>query len=242
MTETTPEIGPLQVTLSPTDREVFTRDTTPAIGTYVTWEVDVGTPPIRILTETSKRARAKLALQPIVLTSIQGAASQAAPAANTTIVSSGPVPPGIYTLNWTVELAGTVAAGTDNDNFKVVQGATVLLSSVNPAVVGSYPQDPITVQVGPAGLATSFQIKNIGAATAGSTYRAQITLTPVSEANLPQVTINRKSDPLTIPIPAGFIMTGYNPNLKIESSDEVWVLNTGPTNCFVSVLEERYQD
>lgn len=115
-----------------------------------------------------------------------GLASQSAygtattPAAGTSLASISPVEPDDYTVEWTVELSGTVAAGTDNDNFGLFQGATLLAQSVNPAVVGQYPQQPVDVNVSSAG---SLVVKNINAGTAGAVYAASETIIPASSSN-----------------------------------------------------------
>jgi len=99
--------------------------------------------------------------------------SQAAPAAGTAIASLTAVPVGEYTVEWSVGVAGALAAA-DIDNFGLYVGAAQVAVSLNPAVAGEYPQQPITVKV-PAGGAT-VAIKAIGAATAGTTYTATETI------------------------------------------------------------------
>lgn len=99
---------------------------------------------------------------------------QAAPAAGTTIVQVVPAAGGPFAISWTVELQGAVAAA-DANNFALFRGATQLDVSLNPAVVGSYPQISV-VDNNP--LAQTYAIKAVGAATAGTTYAAQLAITP----------------------------------------------------------------
>ncbi len=69
------------------------------------------------------------------------------------------VAPGTYTVSWTVTLSGTAGAG-DADNFRLVNGVTVIANSVNAGAPGIYPQAPQTftvtagnpdIQIGTAG-------------------------------------------------------------------------------------------
>jgi hypothetical protein len=116
--------------------------------------------------------------------------SAAAPSAGTTLLTTLVLQPGTYQIAWTAEVGGTLAAGTDNDNFGVYSGATLLERSVNPAVAGAYPQqvfDQLLTAVG------SLTVKNIGAGTAASTYAAELVATPIDqifgEGQLPDMVI-----------------------------------------------------
>ena len=105
-------------------------------------------------------------------------ATAAAPAAGATIVSLS-LPNGLYTVAWTVELGGTPGAG-DIDNVALDIGATQVAQSANLGAVGIYIQPVAEVSVvnGPLVLAA----KAIGAATVGSTYRVQATITQINES------------------------------------------------------------
>jgi len=100
--------------------------------------------------------------------------TQTSPGAATTIASLGTVPAGQYTLNWQVELSGTLA-GADANNFEVLVGAAVQGVSVNPGAAGLYSQEPIQINV-PAGGATVL-IQTVGAGTASSVYTAALSIT-----------------------------------------------------------------
>lgn len=116
-------------------------------------------------------------------TSFQAEGSATAPAALTTLASVN-IPSGGYTVNWTLMLSAAQAA-TDNDNFGLYLGTTLLLQSVNGTILGQpYPQDTVEVQV-PIGGAT-LAVKNIGAGSAGAGYNAQLSATP---SNLPALQV-----------------------------------------------------
>jgi len=112
------------------------------------------------------------------------------PGAATTIVSAGTYPPGLYQIEWTVELQGTTTAGTDNDNFKLVAGGTTVEQSVNGFAVGAYPQQNTFVDLSVAGTIT---VANINAGTSGAVYSSNITVIPQTTQNtnfvIPDITI-----------------------------------------------------
>jgi hypothetical protein len=129
----------------------------------------------------------------------------AAPGALSTICSIANVPAGTYTVNWLVQLAGTPAAA-DANNFQLVNGATGLVLSANQGAVGEYPQDPVEIVV-PA--VQTVKIVNIGAATAGSIYTAQLALIPVTQA-LSVAELQDGNNPLLeLGVPSGSADTRY---------------------------------
>ena len=66
-------------------------------------------------------------------------------------LTTGSLPAGTYTVNWSVTVSGTIGANEAN-NFALVLGSGPLLAqSVNPAVAGTYQQAPVTVTIGAAG-------------------------------------------------------------------------------------------
>lgn len=111
-------------------------------------------------------------------TALNGHGSVTTPAANTNIASSPTVQPGEWTLYWTVELEGTPAAGTDNDNFALFSQGNLIETSVNQAAVGVYPQLSTNVETNAA---TTFNVKSVGAGTAGAIYVADIVAVPVGQ-------------------------------------------------------------
>ena len=98
--------------------------------------------------------------------------SVVAPGAVTNIVSLTGVPPGKYTVNVVTSLQGAAAAG-DANNFQlsVPGGQTEVL--VNPGAAGNYPQDEIVLTTTLTG---AWNVRTVGAGTAGVTYSATIEL------------------------------------------------------------------
>lgn len=139
---------------------------------------------VQLLPTDKRRIRAWLQVNSVpseITTEFEGSAAAPAANGNVLLISAASLPPpGIYQVNWKVGLDGTVSA-SDLNNFKLVFGV-LLLNAVNNPVVGEYPQPPVTIQILP-GNANTLSVKAIGAATVGSTYSAQITLTPVTVFN-----------------------------------------------------------
>lgn len=104
--------------------------------------------------------------------------SAAAPGAGVTVASIS-LGNGQYQVEWTLEITGTPGAG-DVDNVQVIVGATLIATSVNPGAVGNYSQEEVNAVVvfGPVNL----MFKAIGAATAGSTYKVEANITPLTGA------------------------------------------------------------
>lgn len=118
------------------------------------------------------------------------AGSAVAPASNALIASiTGPLVPGTYIVSWNVGLSAGAPAAADVDNFGLqMTGVLARLASDNPAALGEFPQANVQITI-PAGNANNLSIVAIGAATAGVTYSAQLTLTPVAGGD--QVTVYR---------------------------------------------------
>src|SRR5215472_6925486 len=99
------------------------RRVAPQYGDAMTWTVDTFAnmgQVLQILPRRYRRDKARIYVGSLgnqgVALNVRG--SVAAPAANTTIVSTLPQP-GRYLVNWTVEIEGTVAAA-DGDNMKLL--------------------------------------------------------------------------------------------------------------------------
>jgi hypothetical protein len=161
---------------------------TPVFGAWQTYSL-LGvaaetTQQVQLLPADTRRRKAWIAVNSApVETTTEFEGSAAAPAANGNVVlvsASSLPPPGVYQVNWRVGLDGTVSAA-DLNNFKLVFGS-LLLNGVNNPVVGDYPQPPVTITI-PVGNVSTLSVKAIGAATVGSTYSAQITLTPLTVFN-----------------------------------------------------------
>lgn len=103
------------------------------------------------------------------------------PGAGAVIVQLANLLPGEYQIEWVVELQGTPAAGTDNDNMAVNLSGTQKARSVNPAAVGTYPQEPINLDVQSG---NTLNIAAIAAATAGAIYSGTLTVVPLQLGGL----------------------------------------------------------
>lgn len=109
-------------------------------------------------------------------TSQQNEGSVTSPAALQTIVTLTGIPAGNYSIEWTVELAGTLAAG-DANNFELKDSAGNVLQSVNLAVAGQYPQQPVEATLAAS---SSVTIEALAVGTVGAVYSAQLVITPAS--------------------------------------------------------------
>lgn len=81
-----------------------------------------------------------------------------------------------YSVNWSVELGGTVGAG-DANNFQLNASFGQPLTSENAGAVGVYPQIPTTITVGTLGF---IRVSSIAAGTVGAVYTANIDITPIA--------------------------------------------------------------
>lgn len=102
--------------------------------------------------------------------SVQGTGTQTSPGAGTLIATTGAAQGGVTVVNWSVSLAGTLAAA-DTNNFGLYNGATLIATSLNSPAAGTYPQPPITSN-NPFG--NAFNVKAIGAGTVGAIYGATV--------------------------------------------------------------------
>jgi hypothetical protein len=103
------------------------------------------------------------------------AATSATPGAGTPVTTTPSTGPGSVLLSWTVQLQ-TAAAGGDANNFGLYNASTLLATSANAGVIGSYPQAAVAAYLE---VAAAVAVKNIGAGTTGSIYAASLTLTPL---------------------------------------------------------------
>ena len=108
------------------------------------------------------------------------------PAAGTTIASTD-LAAGTYSVNWAVQLSGTVLAGDEN-NFGLYNGNDLVATSVNAGEAGSYPQSQAAVTIPAAG--ATLAIKNIGPGTAAAVYAAYFTLPGVAATSYTDFGLN----------------------------------------------------
>lgn len=100
--------------------------------------------------------------------------SVTSPGATTQIAATASLPPGTYTVSWSVSLAGALGAG-DANNFELADSAGNVVASVNSQAAGTYPQAVIQVTTTLAGV---FKVSSIAAGTVGAIYSAQLAVTP----------------------------------------------------------------
>jgi hypothetical protein len=96
---------------------------------------------------------------------------QTSPTAGTTIATLTSVGPGVVTVDWIVEVAGTLAEGTDNDNFILQFNGSTAAQSVNPALAGIYPQNPVDIE---STVVNSITVKALNTASTGAIYSASV--------------------------------------------------------------------
>ena len=98
--------------------------------------------------------------------------SVTSPGTFTAVAGNIAVPPGVYVIDWSVTLSGTIAAA-EADNFIFFGGpggVDLLATSVNAAAAGTYPQAPLTITVADGdliGIATAGTAPTAGAVYAG---------------------------------------------------------------------------
>lgn len=100
--------------------------------------------------------------------------SVTSPGATATIAATASAPAGTYTINWSVSLAGTVAAG-DANNFSLVDATGTVVASLNAGAVGNYPQPAVNVTTTAVG---TFSVHATLAGTVGAIYGAEIDAAP----------------------------------------------------------------
>lgn len=99
------------------------------------------------------------------------------PGANTTIISLAALSPGLWQINWSVGLQGTVTAA-DANNMRLRSNATTIATAEYPGLVGNYPQPPVQVNV-PAGAGLTL-IQSVAAASGASAiYTGSLSATPL---------------------------------------------------------------
>ena len=111
------------------------------------------------------------------LNAVDGNSELTSPGAGSTIVTLSGINSGLYTLNWEVGLAGTVA-NTDANNFQIANSVAAIAQSINPGAVGTWAQNPMKFTMVPS---DSITITAIAAGTAGSEYSAAFSLVPSTD-------------------------------------------------------------
>lgn len=151
----------------------------------------------------------------------QAQGSVTSPGSHATVAQIGAanIVPGVYTLQWAVDLDGTPSA-TDVNNFQILfAGGSVLATSENDGAVGHYTQTPFQVTV-PQG-AAALTIRTAAAGTAGAVYSATFTLTPVA---VPAADMGVRVGPMEdVSQGRGLFIPGATGPVKFETQDALWV-------------------
>lgn len=148
------------------------------------------------------------------------------------------VGPGLYNVQWTIELSGTLATGTDNNNVRINTTGPLgaaLTTGIFPAVAGVYPQNPVTILVSPGQTGIGLQVANN--ASAGSSYTGSITVTPLN-GTVPSVIFIGANQSNAAAQGGGSAMlpgTDVTP-FPVNTTDEVWVSAATGFPVAVSVL------
>ena len=100
--------------------------------------------------------------------------SQTSPGATTTIATVTIPTAGTYDITWTVYLNGTLSA-SDANNFQLLHNASVVMTSLNQAAVGVYPQQTELVTCAAGDTIT---VESIAAGTVGAVYSADLSAIP----------------------------------------------------------------
>jgi hypothetical protein len=221
-------------------------------GDCMTWSIDtfaIMGRPTMILPKRYRRTKAKIFV-PIggplgSPAQVEGQVTSPGINANIAQITAAGLAPGTYTVQWTVELDGTVSA-TDVDNFKITgPGLGGGFVSANDGAVGRYPQLSFTLIV-PTGNATALSIRSIAAGTVGAVYTGQISITPVAGGltSGAVVIVNSRLEPLMQAVPIGFQIPVAPIMLEWENQKPCYAVlaptGGGPVN--VSVLDQAYEE
>ena len=202
-------------------------------GGWSTWKLTGAEQPFQILPYDPNRHRAVISVTVPPASGLpaigQGVVS--APTAGQTI-SSVALADGAYMVSGAVELAGTLAAPADLNNFGFYIGSTLFLGMLTPPLAGLYtiPPSPVTIPLGGATLST----KAIGAGTAGSVYGAAFECVAGAPGTL--VYVGTQAQCLTKT--GGVIMPGAVH--VVENNQALWCAGDGINPVNVTVLNERW--
>lgn len=168
--------------------------------------------------------------------SIQGTGNLAAGFLAGATVTSITLPPGTYSVNWNVNVGGTVTAA-DANNLQLVLNGTPVATAVTAtgSTANFQGQLPITVTVPPgASQVLAAVAPAVGSGTAS--IRAQIVATPEGAAGagvyLGSVAQVSASPPLGFWLPSGV-------TIPVRNNQQLWCVGTG-SPVTVSVLAERW--
>lgn len=232
-------------------------------GNWRTLLVNSSLGPQRLCSRSTRRRRLLIAVSQTItpgtqLGSAQATNTAAAPAAGGTVASIGAaaldaIQPngGIWSVSWETQLIGAVADPADRNNMELTSPLnTVKAISLQNAVAGTATQSPVTIA---RNAGQGINVQAVGAATAGTTYGAQIIATPLTSLAQPVtdgVLVGSRdwannSQAIVSPFTAGVAGGGFiqvGDALRWECQSELWVAFP-PSNSnavLVTVCDEQW--
>lgn len=118
----------------------------------------------------------------------------ATPAGGANIVTVNALVPGLYTVEWSVEVEG--AAATLVDNYKLLNGGALVATAEQGTAIGQYPQQQQLINIPAAGQAVVIQ--TISTETT-ATINGQITLVPYQGNSPFTLVLGRRTWSLALP-------------------------------------------
>jgi hypothetical protein len=216
--------------------------------------------PQRLCSRSTRRKRLLIGVYPTIGGGLSGQSisvtnTAAAPGVNATIASIGAaaldaVYPGggLWLINWSTELIGPVADPADRNNMYLSSPLnTVKAVSDQPAVAGTVIQPPYLLA---RNSGQGINVQAVGAATAGTTYGAEITATLQPQPITDGVLLGSRDwanniSAVVSPYVAGITSGGFVPvgqSFRWEVQSELWAAfppsNSG--SVLVTVCDEQY--
>ena len=224
------------------------RPAAPEFGSVNTWVVDtlaIQGKPTQILTRRYRRHKARLyvaSLGPLGAgQSVQGSVTSPGANANIAQITAVGLVPGTYTVQWSVQLDGTLGAG-DGNNFKITgPGLGGGIISANDPTAGHYQQNSFQLFV-PPGNATALSIRSVAAGTVGAIYTGQLTITPQPSLSAILFLSHRQEYLTGVTPPNGIQVLSVPFNMDWESQQPLYATITGVGPVSVSVVDEAYQE
>jgi hypothetical protein len=227
------QLEPLLVKLTDVDVE---REAATDWGSFQTIPLAPGVPAQQVLGENPYRKNAYLIVAPVLANGGQSVQTQGQTTVNPpigTVIASVVVPPGTYTINWSVSPFGT--AGTaEQSNFQLLQNGVLLSQAMNGSTGGTvYSQQPVQVVVTTT---TTFAIVvGPNTPTATAQYRASFSVVPILNSSSGARVGTRGQ---VMNNAGGVLPQGQ---YKYEARQEVWAVSDGTSTMNLIVIDHRYK-
>jgi hypothetical protein len=213
-------------------------------GAWMTYLTPAGADQARpILPFEPARHRATIVVSALTSGPVPGQPSQlfegatgVGPGAGTTIVATGVLPQGTYTVTPVVMMTGTVTFA-DAMNVALKVGATVTgVIPVAGAAENIFPPVPVTVVVPAGGAVISLATIGVGSGTASTIGQLNVILQPAAAAAA-GVWAGTQAQCQASPPLGGFLPAGQ---YVIENNQALWLTGDGANAMRVAVLQERW--